>query len=85
MNLSWRISVGITIGLLVLGGIAIAFLLDPNLFSFSTSAPGQTLVSGNEPPQVATNRSSGGTQVGHDITSTATGVYCNCTDTYSQG
>lgn len=84
MRLGWKAAIAISIVLVIVGCIGIAFLLDPGIFSSISSGAGQTLPGGNK-QNTGSENDSGITVVQEQIITTATGVYCNCTETYSQG
>jgi hypothetical protein len=69
------------VALIVIGCLAIISILDPGLFS-SESSPHVVVVTGSSREN---EKSTEVTQVAGEVTTTANGVYCNCTDTYSQG
>lgn len=75
MKIGWRTFVIISLALIIFGGIAIVYLLDPSAFSANY---GQQ-ISSNQGMTSATTPSNNVSPV--IIRSTLTASYCNCTDT----
>lgn len=79
MKIGWRTFLVISLLVIIFGGIAIVYLLDPSAFS-----PGSGIQTSNGPTinQKKGNSTSGANNVSPIIIrSTLTASYCNCTDT----
>ena len=85
MKTGSRTIVGLTIALIVLGCLAVTYLLDPAVFSFVSPNGGnpQNNIQPSQP--VTVSRTNTVIRVGVEVITTVTASFCNCTDTDSQG